>query len=202
MTVREIPGRIPDHEVDPVFPRRWSPRAFSGAPIHRDVLFSLFEAARWAPSSNNAQPWRFLYALRESEAWPLLFDLLTPSNRRWACNASALGVLLSRTTHVKSGATEATALVSHSLDAGAAWASLALQAVLMGWSSRAIGGFDREGARQVLAVPADYHIEIVIAVGRQADSGVLPVDIREKEKPSPRRPVTHFVREGRFGFSD
>jgi nitroreductase len=202
MTLHDIPERVPEYDVNPVFPRRWSPRAFTGAPIAREALFSLFEAARWAPSSNNAQPWRFIYALREGDGWASLFGLLTDSNKRWACNASALLVLLSRRTHLKTGATERTALTSHSLDAGAAWASLALQGVLTGWSSRAIGGFDREGARHILEIPADYHIEIMIAVGRRAEASLLPQDIREKEKPSPRRSVSHFVREARFGFAD
>ena len=90
--------RRPDFDIDPFFLNRWSPRSMSGDEISRDLLFSLFEAARWAPSSNNNQPWRFIYARRNTDYWPIFFDLLTEQNKIWAKNASVLIVVISKKT--------------------------------------------------------------------------------------------------------
>ena len=92
--------------IDPIFIDRWSPRAFTGEAIDEGTLFTLFEAARWAPSANNSQPWRFIYALKDSASWPGFFGLLHENNQRWAVNASVLVVLVSKTTHVRNGDTE------------------------------------------------------------------------------------------------
>ena len=195
-------SRIADYEVAPLFTRRWSPRAFTGEAIDDATLHALFEAARWAPSANNSQPWRFIYSKRESDSWPVLLGLLNENNRIWAANASALLVLLSKTTQVRPAATEATPLYSHSLDAGAAWASLAFQAEHSGWRAHAIGGFDRVRAKTALNVPDGYRIEVAVAIGRQADRAVLPADLQQREQPNQRRPVAQFVAEGRFAFQD
>src|SRR5690606_36432816 len=97
-------SRAPEHPVADLFIKRWSPRAFSGAPLDRTSVFSLFEAARWAPSANNAQPRRFIYSLRDSPTWPSFLNLLNDKNRQWAANASALVVLISKTTYRRKGA--------------------------------------------------------------------------------------------------
>lgn len=193
--------RHPSHPVSPLFVNRWSPRAFSGERISEEQLFSLFEAARWAPSANNSQPWRFIYALNGTPEWAPVHGLLNESNQRWAAGASALVVLVSKTTHIRRDAIEPTPLRSHSLDAGAAWASLAFQAELNGWRTHAIGGFDRDRARAVLAVPADFHVEVAIAIGRQADAESLPEDLRARETPNQRRPLHEIVSQGRFAFT-
>lgn len=195
-------SRSPEHPVADLFVKRWSPRAFSGEPIDQPTLFSLFEAARWAPSAYNAQPWRFVYALRESPAWPRFLDLLSEKNRRWAANASALVFLLSQTVLRTNGEQEPTPLPTHSFDAGAAWASLAFQAEHLGLRVHAIGGFDRDRARDLLEVPDDYKIEIVIAIGHQSSPDQLPEDLRAREQPSQRNPLTRLVAEGRFSFAD
>jgi nitroreductase len=90
--------RKPDYAVDRIFIDRWSPRAMSGEEISPELLLTLFEAARWAPSSNNNQPWRFLYARRNTEYWPVFFDLLTEQNKVWAKNAAVLIVVVSKKT--------------------------------------------------------------------------------------------------------
>ena len=87
----------PDHPVDRIFVDRWSPRAMSGEEISHGELLTLFEAARWAPSSMNNQPWRILYASRSSRHWQLFFDLLVDSNKVWCANAAALLVVISKT---------------------------------------------------------------------------------------------------------
>ncbi|WP_234406319.1 nitroreductase family protein [Methylobacillus glycogenes] len=133
--------------------QRWSPRAFNSETISDQALFSLFEAARWAPSGNNSQPWRFIYFKPDSANWQQVVELTNDNNRRWASNAGALLLLLSKTSHVRAGDTEPSPLRNHSLDAGAAWASLSLQAVHDGLITHAIGGFDREKARELLQIP-------------------------------------------------
>lgn len=195
-----VSERISEFNIDPVFTRRWSPRAFSGETIDDATLYSLFEAARWAPSANNSQPWRFIYARRGSPVWPQWLAVLNDNNQRWAANSSVLIVLVSKQTQVRKGATEATPLRSHALDAGAAWAHLALQAVSAGWHTHAIGGFDKDRARELLGIPEDYHVNIAIAVGRQAERSSLPPDLQLREQPSQRHPLSQLVAEGRFAF--
>jgi nitroreductase len=197
-----VSTRQPEFAIDPVFVKRWSPRAFTGETIDEITLLTLFEAARWAPSASNSQPWRFIYALRGSPHWPAFLSLLSGSNQRWAANASVLLVLVSRTTQLRPGDTEASPLRSHSFDSGAAWAHLSLQALHSGWRTHAMGGFNRDKAREVLGVPEGYSVEVAIAVGRQAERGSLPPDLQERELPSQRRPVGQFVAEGRFDFQD
>lgn len=186
-------ARTPDHGIDPLFVDRWSPRAYTGEEIPDAVLEQAFEAARWAPSARNVQPWRFVYAKRQSSAWELIFGLLAERNKLWADKASALVVVLSKTTD-----DDGAPLLTHSFDTGAAWANFAHQAVLSGWRTRAIGGFDRAKARTVLNVPDDHAVEIVIAIGKQAERDVLPEDFQKLETPNGRRPLTAFVSEGVF----
>ena len=197
-----VAAREAEHPVQDFFLQRWSPRSFSGETLDKATLFSFFEAARWTPSANNSQPWRFIYALRDSEHWATLFDLLNENNQRWAANASALVVLVSKTTHVRKGNTEATPLRSHALDAGAAWASLAFQAEFSGWRTHAIGGFDRGRAVEVLGIPEGYHVNVAIAIGRQAALTALPEDLQAREQPSARKPLRELIAEGRFHFAE
>ncbi|MDO9180550.1 MAG: nitroreductase family protein [Agitococcus sp.] len=197
-----IATRIAEHNINPLFTNRWSPRAFTGEAIDKATLFSLFEAARWAPSANNSQPWRFIYALNGSQHWPEVFALLGENNQRWAKTASALVILVSKTSHFRKGASEATPLRSHSLDSGAAWASLAFQAEHAGWRTHAIGGFDKEKAREVLAIPDGFHVEVAIAIGKQAERSTLSAELQEREQPNQRKAINEIVAEGRFNFNE
>jgi nitroreductase len=191
------PNRVPDHDIAPLFFERSSRRAFADDPISDADLFSLFEAARWAPSARNAQPWRFLYARHSDRHWDTFAGLILPRNRVWTDRAAVLIFLLSARSVTQDG--RVTPLVSHSLDAGAAWAQLALQAHLSGWSAIAIGGFDRDRAPEVLNVSDDFTVEIGIAVGRPGQIDRLPEDLREREVPNGRRPVKDLVTHGPFG---
>jgi len=194
--------RKSEFNVEPLFINRWSPRAFTGDAIDDATLFSLFEAARWAPSANNAQPWRFIYAKNNSPEWPRLFNLLNEKNQAWAAKAGALVILISKKTHYRQGETQPTPFRTHSLDSGAAWASLAFQAIYAGLRTRAIGGFDREKARDVLQIPQDYNVEIAIAVGKQADAASLSDELREREQPNHRKPLAALVAKGTFTFNE
>lgn len=190
-------ARTPDHPVEPLFVDRWSPRSFTGEPVPDAVLASAFEAARWAPSAFNAQPWRFLIAGHGDAHWDAFVSLLTPRNALWASRASALIVVLSELKLERRGAIVDN--VSHSFDAGAAWTNFAHQALLLGWHTRGIGGFDRDAARTLLAVPDDFAIETIVALGRQGALDTLHADFHAGESPSTRRPIAETVFAGRLG---
>jgi nitroreductase len=190
--------RVADHEVDPQFVTRWSPRAFTAEPMPHAVLNSLFEAARWAPSAFNSQPWVFVYARRDTPAWAPLYEALIPYNQDWVKLASALMYVASDKFRRAEGR-EPGPHPTHSFDAGAAWACLALQAQALGWAAHGMAGFDREAAHAATSLPeSDFRIEAAIAVGRPADPEVLPESFRAREVPSLRKPISAFAFEGRF----
>jgi nitroreductase len=189
-------SRLAHFDIHPIFTQRWSPRAFTGEAVPDSVLFTSFEAARWAPSSSNAQPWRFLYSKNGSSTWEIFLNLLNPNNRVWAAKASALIFFVSQKTKNRNG--EIIVSKSHSFDTGAAWENFALQALLLGWSTHGMGGFDREKTRVDLKVPADYEIEAAIAIGKQGDKANLPPELRERESPNGREPIEKLAFEHGF----
>jgi nitroreductase len=184
------------HAIDNLFLDRWSPRAMTGEPIAQEDLMTLFEAARWAPSSYNNQPWRMLYARRDTEQWPFFFDLLVEFNQSWAKNAGALVLFISKTTFDMNGEPS----VTHSFDTGAAWENLALQGWLKGLVVHGMQGFDYARARTELNVPEGYKVEAMIAIGKPGDPETLPPELREREVPSDRRPLDQTICEGKFCF--
>jgi nitroreductase len=158
---------------------------------------SMFEAARWAPSAFNSQPWRFVYAHREDVEWEQFLGLLIPWNREWAKSASVIAFILSdRLMTTKWGGDEVSH--SHSFDAGAAWASLALQATRLGYFAHAMSGVDFDRAYAELAVPERFRIEAAVAIGRAGDPASLPEKMRARETPSGRKPLSDFVFRGGF----
>lgn len=190
--------RLSDLDIHPQFLQRWSPRSFTGKAISQDHLSTILEAARWAPSANNSQPWRFIYVHRDTHLWPAWLALLAEKNQLWAKNAAAFIVLISKKTHLRNG--ELSQLRSHSFDTGAAWMSVALQAQHLGWYAHAIGGFDKEKARQLLVIPEDYHLETLITIGEKADAEQLPEELKQREKPNQRVSLDSLVSEGSFRF--
>lgn len=193
-----VNNRTADHDIEPMFLHRWSPRAFTGEAIPDTVLTSLFEAARWAPSAFNLQPWRFVYARRDTPDWDRLLGVLIPYNQAWVRGASALAFVISDRFRRPPGG-EPDPLYSHSFDAGAAWAYLALQAYHLGWAAHGMTGFDPAEAYEVMGVPElEYRVEAAVAIGRPADKSVLPESFQARETPNSRRPISSFVFEGRF----
>jgi nitroreductase len=188
--------RQADHPIDPLFLDRWSPRAMSGEEIPEEELMVLFEAARWAPSSYNNQPWRILFARRGSEQWPLFFDLLMETNKVWANNAAALLLFVSKTTFDHNGKPYPT----HSYDTGAAWQNLALQGYLKGYVVHGMQGFDYERARVTLQIPEGFRVEAMAAVGRPGVKNVLPEALQQREIPNDRRKLNQTICEGPFRF--
>ena len=188
--------RRPDHAIDPLFLERWSPRAYDQSDMPEADMWSIFEAARWAPSSYNYQPWRFLYARRGSADWDRFLGLLVPGNQAWAKLASVLIFALSdREMDTGRGAKPAH---SHSFDCGSAWMAMALQATRLGYQAHGMVGVDFEGVARELGVPATFRVEAGIAIGRQAPPDVLPENLRAREEKSGRRPASESFFAGRF----
>jgi nitroreductase len=191
---KDINGRKAEYPINDIFLKRYSPRAFSGETISKDKLMTLFEAARWAPSASNRQPWRFIYATRGTPEFEKLFSFLIDFNKDWAVRASVLIVTISK----KTKSDGVTPNVTHSFDAGAAWENFALQASDMGLIAHGMGGYDRDMARKKLEVPDDYNVEMMIAVGKPGKVEDLPEALREREAPSNRKPLEEIVFEGEF----
>ncbi len=188
--------RKPEHPINPLLLDRWSPRAMSGASISKTELLQLFEAAKWAPSSYNNQPWRFVYAEKESSHWKNFFNLLVEFNQQWCKNAAVLVVALSR----KNFASNEKPARTHSFDAGAAWENLALQGTTMGLVVHAMEGFDYDKAKKELEIPDEYNVEAMIAIGKPGNKADLPAAIQEREYPSDRRKLAETIFEGRFSY--
>ncbi|MBN2172345.1 MAG: nitroreductase family protein [Candidatus Krumholzibacteriota bacterium] len=193
MSEAERPRRT-EAAVDPMFPGRWSPRAFADEPLSDDALASLFEAARWAPSCNNEQPWLFVAAVTPEEKTRFA-EALTAGNRVWAPRAGALIFVLARRQFARDGEPNRWA----EFDCGAAWLSLALQARAMGLYAHAMAGFDAEKAREALGFPADEYAAVAaVAVGHRGDPGALPENLRRMERPNDRKPLAEVWRRGAF----
>lgn len=189
-------NRTADHAIDAMFLDRWSPRHFTAEAISDADLFRMFEAARWAPSSSNIQPWRFLYAKRDTADWPLFFDCLLDGNKRWVTTSSALVAVISKRMGVQKGSDEPKENRTHSFDTGAAWAYLALQASRMGWAAHAMGGVDYPRATKDLGIPEGYKLECMVAIGRYKEPAENPVG------PNSRSPQSSFVHAGTFPASN
>ncbi len=199
--IRPAPTLAPrqaDHPIEALFLQRWSPRALDRRDMPEAHLMAMLEAARWAPSAYNLQPWRFIYRLRQDPAWPRWLALLDPFNAEWAKDASALVFLCSDSLMPGRDGRAPRPSASHRFDAGAAWAQLALQATAMGYQAHAMGGIDATAVRDALAVPARFTVEIGIAIGRADAPDRLPPALREREVPSDRLPLAALAFAGRF----
>jgi len=187
--------RIADYPINRIFIDRWSPRAMSGDEIPVRDLMLLLEAARWAPSSYNNQPWRIVFARRDTAHWPIFLDLLNSANRLWAARAGALLVFISKTTLDLDGSDS----ITHSFDAGAAWVSFALQGFMNGYVVHGMQGFNYERAKVDLGIPDGFKVEMMAAVGRPGKPELLPEVLRKKEVPNGRKSLADIVSEGFFG---
>lgn len=190
--------RKADHPIDQVFLDRWSPRAFNGEEIPVETLMSFFEAARWAPSSYNSQPWRYIWGRRGTPHFDLLLGLLTGQNPNWAKDASALVVIVSCETMKLPNKDEPVPYYSHSFDAGSGWMAFALQATRAGWFTHGMAGVDWDRARAELKIPQGFRPEAAIAVGKLGDPSTLPDFYQKMEMPNGRKPLSETVAEGVF----
>ncbi|MED6341407.1 MAG: nitroreductase family protein [Pseudomonadota bacterium] len=180
--------------ADQQFINRWSPRAFNGKPRSQEQVMTVVEAARWAPSCFNSQPWRFVYAVKDSAHWPAMLKLLMDMNQAWAQHAGALIAVVSRNTFEANNNPAPT----HSFDTGAAWMSLALQARAMGLASHAMWGIEHDNIPKALNLPDNMQIQAIVAVGEPGDKSELPEPLQEREQPSPRKALEDIVFEGQM----
>ena len=180
--------RKADHPIAQLFLDRWSPRAFGDDEISVDALMTILEAARWAPSSYNSQPWRFIWARRGTPHFERLHGLLTGGNPSWTKNAAALVVIASSETMRVPNKDEPIPSHSHSFDAGASSMALALQASLSGWYSHGMTGVDWDKTRTELHIPEGFRPECAIAIGRLGDKSTLPEHYQKLEAPNGRKP--------------
>jgi nitroreductase len=188
--------RKADHPILDLFLKRWSPRAMTGEPLSDAELNTLFEAARWAPSTYNEQEWRYLFARNGSPQWPSFFNLLMEANQAWCKDAAVLLVVCSKKTFTQNGKPNPV----HTFDAGASFENLALQAAHMGLVCHGMAGFNNAKARADLKVPDDYSVEAMVALGRPGDLEALPEPLQEREIPTDRKPIAEITCEGPFAF--
>lgn len=187
-------SRKANYAINPLIFNRWSPRSMTGEEITDEELLPLFEAARWAPSSYNNQPWRFLYTKKNHPEWPLFFNLMIPFNQSWAKNASVLLVIISG----KYFEHNRNPCRTHSFDTGSAWVCMALEGSWRGLVVHAMEGFDYEQAQTSLKIPDSYQVEALVAIGKRSSPNQLSEELQKKEYPSTRKPLSEIAREGTF----
>lgn len=184
-------NRKSEHVVSPLFLNRWSPRAFANRPISDTDLLTLLEAAHWAPSSFNDQPWRFIVA-KTNKQLQVFHSFLNDFNKSWATKAPVLILVASDKLRENGDPNGA-----HTFDAGTAWGYMALQALLLGMATHAIGGFDRIKARELLNVPDQYELHAVVVIGYQGDKSELPEGVQQREVPNNRKPLNDVTFYGK-----
>jgi nitroreductase len=171
---------------------RRSGYAFSDKEIGPEKVQALFEAAHWAPSSRNIQPWRYIYAMRSDPEFQLLLNLLFEGNQRWAKNAGLLILSLAQTKYRYQDNIIENRYSWH--DTGLANSLLIIQAVSMGLLPHPMGGFDAKRARKDLDIPTDYDPVAMIAVGYHGDDSILPDDLLSRLKaPRSRKFLNEIV---------
>jgi nitroreductase len=177
--------------VLPAIQNRWSPRSFSGRDVAPADLARVFEAARWAASSYNEQPWRFLVGARNSSTYKKIFGSLIPFNQGWAASAPALILGVAKTKFSHNDAPNRNALY----DLGAASSYLTLQASVLGLATHQMAGFDEAAARQALEIPEDFALGAVIALGYQGEPAALANEqiLAQEVAPRQRKPLKDLV---------
>lgn len=186
------------YPVEPLILNRWSARSFSDEPLSHQELMSLFDAARWAQNSFDNQPWRYIYAKKDSHYWQAFLDLLVSANKLWAQHAQVLVVVISKESFDYDGRPSRT----HSFDTGASAQLMALQGAALGIVVHGMEGFDYERARVDLKIPSGYSIEAMFAIGKLGKKEDLPEKLQKTEVPSDRKPLDATVAEGMFSFGE
>ena len=188
-----------DHPVHPLIAQRWSPRAFSARPVDPALLRSVLEAARWAPSAANQQPWHFIVApLSDPSLHARLLGTLLEKNQEWAQHAPVLMLIIAKHYTDRNGNSNTRSYY----DAGLAVGSLTVQATAHGLVVHQMGGFDADKAREEFGIPKDHQPLAAIALGYLGDAQDLPDDLREREQAQrTRKPLRDFVYGGTWGES-
>lgn len=185
------------YPIMPLFLSRISYRALSEERLTEDELMSLFEAARWAPSSYNNQPWRYLYARRGDPEWDVMYRSLIDWNKTWCATADTLVVVISRNNFELNNKPSVTA----QFDTGASWMGLAMEAAARNIIAHGMQGFDYEAIRKDFAIPEGFTIEAMVGIGKPGNPERLPPEMRAKDVPSDRKPLSQIISRGRFLFA-
>lgn len=188
-----------DFPVHQLIRERWSPRSFAEKAVPKDILRSLFEAARWAPSSNNQQPWAYLVATKDDkESFEKMLGVLVEFNASWAKNAAVLAIAVAELSFPKNNAPNRNA----QYDTGAASALLSVEATAHGLVVHQMAGFDPEKARRAFAIPAGWDAIAALAIGYPGDPDSLPPKLKDRElAPRTRKPISEFVMAGQWGHA-
>lgn len=186
-----------EYPINDLLAQRHSPRAFADTSVDRETLLSLFEAARWAPSSRNAQPWRFIVATQQNpDAYARMLSVLNENNQRWAGNAPVLMLAIAEVEDPNSGRANNKAFY----DLGAAVAHLTVEASARNLYLRQMGGILPEKAAELYKVPQGYQVVVGVAIGYRGDAAALPDEIAAREQmPRIRQPLDAMVFSGEFG---
>jgi len=193
---KPAPSDFPVHEL---IRERWSPRAFSDKPVPQDILRAIFEAARWAPSSNNEQPWAYIVAARDDkDSFEKMLGVLVEFNAKWARSAPVLALAVSELAFAKNNVPNRNA----QYDTGAASALLSVEATARGLAVHQMAGFDPDKARQVFGIPAGWEAIAALAIGYPGDPASLPPPLKDREMaPRIRKPIAEFVMAGHWGHT-
>lgn len=193
---KPAPSESPVHDL---IRHRWSPRSFADKAIPEGVLRSLFEAARWAPSSSNEQPWAYIVATKDDQVnFDKILGSLVESNAAWAKNAAALAIAVVELAFAKNHVPNRTA----QYDTGAATALLSVEATARGLAVHQMAGFDREKARDAFGIPEGWEAIAAIAIGYPGNPDSLPPKLKDRElAPRTRKPIREFVMTGSWGHA-
>jgi nitroreductase len=191
---KPAPTDVPIHEL---IRARWSPRAFADKSVAPDVLRSVFEAARWAPSSNNEQPWAYLVATKEDpDNFAKILGTLVVFNQNWAKHAPVLALSVAHLKSSRDG--KPNHVAQH--DVGSASAQLTFEANSRGLFVHQMAGFDGNKARQVFGIPEDWQPVAAMAIGYPGEPGSLPQPLRDRELgPRTRKPLSELAMTGKWG---
>jgi len=187
-----VNNRIPEKNIDEIFVKRWSPRAFADKKVDKELLLTLFEAAKWTPSAYNEQPWMYLYATNEDDL-KIFRSILVEQNQAWANKAPVLAFAFAKKNFAMNGKPNSWAV----FDTGASWMALTLQAAKLGLFTHGMAGFDENAAYERLNVnPDEYKAVAAMAIGYIGDKSELPPELKEREEISDRKPLAEVAHEG------
>ena len=188
-----LDNRQPEYSIHPAILNRYSPRVFKDEKVTADELNIILEAAKWAPSSSNIQPWRFIVAPAGTKGFEKAFSCLHDFNQNWTKKASFLITIISALNDDKGLPN-----IHHSFDTGAAWENMAIQASDMDLVAHAMGGFDREAIKEKLNIPDDFQVECVVAIGKRTPLEEVPEEFKKGETPKGRKNLSEIVIKEEF----
>lgn len=186
--------RLAQAEIDSIFLERWSPRSYLNRPVSSENLQTLFEAARWAPSCYNEQPWLFLYT-QEPDQRDRVAATFVETNRIWAQHAPVAGIIFARRRYTHNGKDNAFC----AFDAGGAAFAMSLQASRLGLGTHLLGGFDSEPSYQIFDVPREDYVALAaFVIGHRGERATLPEEYQAREQPSARNELASIAMQGRY----